>query len=74
MKLGEDVPAGGPRRGREFFHAKTIDLNNQPELCRVTRVSGGQVWYRVGVRDGQPGSKFKCSLDYFSREVLGGWK
>lgn len=61
--------------GAQFTHARFITGGGQPELCRVTRVDRklSVVYYRVGVENGQRGSKFKCGMDCFTSTVLGAW-
>lgn len=61
------------RAQRLFQHKRFITLDRQPELCRVTKVVAGTVYYRAGVQNGAHGNKFYCSVEYFLTESLGSW-
>lgn len=64
----------GIAQGKTFRHAKFIDEDGKPELCRVTRVNRplDRVDYRVGIEVGED-MKFHASLEYFRSTALLGW-
>lgn len=67
-----------PRLGRRFWHAhKVVEEVNpstgkrDPELCKITRITSSDIYYRVGINaDGTGGSKWHSEAQKFSSEVL----
>ena len=56
--------AGQPYRGMRFLHARQIDGQGRPEVCEVTKVRQGTVYFRNST-----GFLSKLSADRFPATV-----
>ncbi len=71
--LGPD-PAANIRTGRLFWHARAITEQRTPALCKITKVTFTDVWYRVDTApDGTGGSKWRNPVAAFLGSTLGTW-